>query len=197
MSMYKKIALLSALLCTAALCASDIRPWLEVKPSCFLFSSSPLKDIYDNCFEIQGSASIPVRDCLALYGSIGYRKAHGNALNTCEKTSLTVVPIDIGIKPIFTFCEHFYSFFAMGPRFFYFNQHNNSPYVDCKIDGGSVGFFVNTGINVELTDCILLGIFGEYSYEKKKNCPKRPHVYSNGKVQMGGFALGGSVGCAF
>jgi len=196
--MYKKIALLSVLLCTVTPYASDLTPWLEIKPSYFFFSASPMNDIYDDGgFEIQGSLSVPFCNYLDLYGSIGYREAWGRALNTCEKTSLTVIPVDIGLKPVFNFCERFYYFFAIGPRYFYFHQHNNSPYVDCIINGNGVGLFVNTGFNILISECLLLGIFGEYSYEKKSICPHMPNVFSNGSVQIGGFAFGLSVGYAF
>lgn len=197
--MYKKIALFFALLCTLAQYASDlITPWLEIKPSYFFFATSPMNDIYNKGgFEIQGSVSVPVCKYLDFYGSVGYRKVWGRALNTGEKTSLSVVPVDIGLKPIFNFCERFYYFFAVGPRYFHFHQHNNSPYVDCIIKGNWIGLFVNTGFNVMLADCLLLGIFGEYSYEKKTICPKRPNVFSSGSVQIGGLAFGISLGYAF
>lgn len=198
MSMYKKITLFVALFCTSTQYASNVTPWLEIKPSYFFFSSCPMKDIYHHGgFEIQGSVSVPVCNYLDVYGSIGYRHARGHALNTCEQTSLTVVPIDIGLKPIFNFCERFYYFFAIGPRYFHLHQRNNSPYVDCNIKGNGIGFFVNTGFNVLLADCFLLGIFGEYSYEKKKICPNRLNVFSNGNVQIGGFAFGVDLGYAF
>ncbi|HZW60694.1 MAG TPA: hypothetical protein VFF04_00550, partial [Candidatus Babeliales bacterium] len=164
----------------------------------FFFSSSPMREIFDHGgFEIQASASIPVYDYLDFYASIGYRKARGHSLNTCDKISLSVIPFDIGLKPIVNFHERFYYSFAFGPRFFGFRQHNKSPYVDCLIKGGSVGLFANTGFNVLFADGFLLGIFGEYSYEKKKICPKKDNVYSNGKVQIGGLAFGVSLGYAF
>jgi hypothetical protein len=196
--MYKKIALLSALFCTLAQHASHVTPWLEIKPSYFFFTTSPMKHIYNKGgFEVQGSISVPFYNYLDFYGSIGCRHVQGHALNTCEKTSLTVMPIDIGLKPVFNFCEKLYYFLAIGPRFFYFHQHNNSPYVTAKINRSGIGFFVNTGFNVQLAECFLFGIFGEYSYEKKTICPKMPNVFSNGSVQLGGFAFGISLGYAF
>jgi len=196
--MYKKIALISALFYPLTQYASDVTPWLEIKPSYFFFCASPMHNIYDKGgFEIQGSVSGPLCKYIDLYGSIGYRKVGGHALNTGEKTSLSVLPVDIGLKPIFNFCERFYYFFAIGPRYFYFHQHNNSPYVDRIIKGGGIGVFANTGFNVLLADSLLLGIFGEYSYEKKTICSKRPNVFSSGSVQMGGFAFGVSLGYAF
>jgi len=196
--MYKKRILFSVLLCIVTPYASASRLWLEIKPSYFFFAASVMRDIYDHGgFEIQGSASGSLCNYLALYGSIGYRTAQGHALNSCEKTRLTIIPVDIGFKPIFNVGQHCYSFFAIGPRYFHFHQHNNSPYVDCTINGNGIGLFVNTGFNALLANHLLLGIFGEYSYEKKGICPKKPLVFSNGSVQIGGFAFGASVGYAF
>lgn len=197
--MYKFFILLSfALLCPLTQYALHATPWLEIKPSYFFFPTSPMHDIYDHGgFEIQGSASVPVCHYLDLYGSIGYRKVDGHALNSCEKTSLAVIPIDIGIKPVFNFHKRLYSFFAIGPRYFHVHQHNHSPYVNRTINGSGIGLFVNTGFSVLIVDHVLLGIFGEYSYEKKKINPKMPNVYSNGGMQMGGLAFGASVGYAF
>src|SRR5579862_6132079 len=141
--MYKNIVLFSALLCTLTHSTFDIKPWLEIKPSYFFFSASPMKDIYDNgCFEIQGTVSMFFHKYFDLYGSIGYRKAWGHALSTCSKTTLRVIPVDIGLKPIFNFYERFYYFFTVGPRYFSFHQHNYSPYVNCKVKGSGIGFFV-------------------------------------------------------
>jgi hypothetical protein len=197
--MNKNFALpLLALLYTGMQCATDSVNWFEIKPSYFFFTSSPLKDIYNKGgFEIQGSVSVPVWYCFDIYGSIGYRETWGHALNTCEKTSLTVIPIDIGIKPLFKLNECTHGYFAFGPRYFHLHQHNRSPYVDGVINGNGIGFFVNAGFNALVRDCLLLGIFGEYSYEKKKICPKLSRVYSNGKVQLGGLAFGVSIGRAF
>ncbi|MBV8660791.1 MAG: hypothetical protein JO129_01430 [Candidatus Dependentiae bacterium] len=196
--MNKKIILFFVLLCTSIQYASDLTPWLEIKPSYFFFSESPMNEIYDHGgFEIQGSASIPVYKYLDVYGSIGYRYAGGYALNSDEKTSLNVIPIDIGLKPVFKFDDHFHYFFAFGPRFFIFHQHNDALFINSSINGGGVGLFVNTGFNIEFADSFLLGIFGEYSYEKNTITSNRPNVYSNGPVQMGGFAFGVSLGYAF
>lgn len=196
--MYKKVTLLSVLLCAFTQYASDTTPRFEIKPSYFFFYASPMNDIYNKGgFEIQGSVSVPFYHYLDVYGSIGYRKVKGHALNTGEKTSLTVMPVDIGLKSIVHFYERFDYFFAIGPRFFYFHQKNDSPYVDPVINSGGVGLFINTGFNVLIKDCFLLGVFGEYSYEKKTITPKKPNIYSNGSSQIGGLAFGASVGYAF
>ena len=196
--MYKKFFLFCIVWCVLLHGESDLAPCFEIKPTYFLFSSSPMKNIYNKGgFEIQASTTLPLFDYSDFYASIGYRKAKGHALHSCEKTNITVIPLDIGLKPIIHLCENVYYFFAMGPRFFYFHQHNDSSYVDRTVNGAGVGLFVNTGFNILVCDDFLLGIVGEYSYEKKKICPKMTHVYSNGAVQLGGFAIGLNVGYAF
>lgn len=195
--MYKKIILFTILFCIFKHCLSQVTPWIEVKPSYFFFLENPMKQIYtDGAFQIQGSASVPMSNYLDMYGSIGYRNASGHALSTGEKTNLKVIPFDIGVKPILRLGKRFYSFFTIGPRFFSFIQHNKSPYVDRKIHDTGVGFFVNTGINIQLKQ-ILFGIFGEYSYEKKTVFSNIKNVFSNGNTQIGGFAFGISIGYAF
>lgn len=197
--MSKKIILMLCLLfCAFTQQAKSLTPWLEIKPSYFCFTADTMHDIYHKGgFEIQGSASCPVHKYFNLYSSIGYRKAHGYALNTGEKTTLTVVPFDLGLKPIFNFNERFNCFLAIGPRFFYFHQENQSPYVDPSIKGGGVGLFVNTGFNALCKSHFLVGFFSEYSYEKKTICPTKQNVYSAGSTQVGGFAVGASFGYAF
>ncbi len=200
--MYKKIIMLSALLCIFTQHASDNRfdvaSWLEIKPSYFFFVTSPMNEVYNKGgFQVQGSASLPLCNYLDFYASIGYRQAWGHALNSEENTSLTVVPVDIGLKPVFNFCERYNYFFAVGPRYFSFYQYNNSSYVNAVVTNAGVGFFVNTGLNVQLAESFLLGLFGEYSYEKKTIESNLSNVYSNGSVQMGGLAFGLSLGYVF
>lgn len=148
-------------------------------------------------FQYHLFVQIPFRNYFDFYASLGYRRVSGHALNTCDKTTLSVVPVDIGIKPIFNFCEKFYYFFAAGPRFFFLQQNNASPYVSSPINACGVGVFVNTGLNVLIKDSFLFGIFGEYSYENKKISSSVLNVYSSGSTQLGGLAFGLSFGYAF
>ncbi|MBP6892080.1 hypothetical protein KBB68_00720 [Candidatus Babeliales bacterium] len=196
--MYKKLFSFLLLCCSVTEYALELRPWLEIKPSYFFFNTCPMNDIYNKGgFQIQGSGSIPFRNYFDFYVSLGYRRVSGHVLDTCDKTTLSVVPIDFGIKPIFNFCEKFYYFFIAGPRLFVLHQSNNSPYVNPFINSCGVGVFANTGFNVLLKDSYLFGIFGEYSYERKKICSDMTNVYSTGPVQVGGLAFGATFGYAF
>jgi len=195
--MYKNFIVCAALLCTLTQYASDVTSWFEIKPSYFLFSESPMNEIYNHGgFELQGSASVPFCDWLDFYASLGYRQAWGHALNSDESTNLIVLPVDIGVKAIFNFDERFNYFVAIGPRVFYFHQKNDSLYVDSIMSGAGLGLFVNTGFDILLRDHFLFGVFCEYSYENKTISSDRSNVFSNSNVQMGGFVFGLSLGYA-
>ena len=204
--MYKKIVLFCMVVYGLQQYAADnnvdsyamITPWIEIKPSYFIFSGSLMHEIYHHGgFQIQASASVPLSDYCDVYTSIGYRKAWGNALNSDENTDVMVVPNDLGIKPVVTIDEHCYYFVAFGPRFFYMHQYNDSAYINTNVHGGGIGFFINTGFDMRVTDHFVLGIFGEYSYEKENIYATTENVYSNGPVQIGGFSVGLSFGYAF
>ncbi len=196
--MYKKIITIGIALWTIENYASDVTSWLEIKPSYFLFSANPMKTIYNHgAFEIQGSGSTPLCRYLNVYGSMGYRIAHGHALESEQETSLTVIPVDIGLKSIINLGHHGYYFIAAGPRYFSFYQYNKSPYVNSLIDDCGIGFFINTGLNIKATESFLIGFFAEYSYEKQQVISNRSDVFSNGNIQIGGIALGLSFDYAF
>ena len=187
-----------SLFCITAVHALDYKPWIEIKPSYFFFYQSPMNKIYDKGgFQVQSSLSVPIMKHCDLYGSAGYRQVWGHALNTCEKTSLAVIPVDLGLKPKFKISPRCYYYFAVGPRFFFFEQNNRSPYVEKTIKNNGIGVFANTGFNALFKKHFLFGIFGEYSYEQKFICPTIPNVYSTGNTQLGGLAFGISFGYAF
>ncbi len=176
----------------------DLSAWLEFKPSYFFFVAEPMHAIYRHGgFQLQASTSVPMHRFVDFYASVGYRQAWGHALNTKEDTTIKVVPVDLGLKFIETFRDSWFYFLTIGPRGFYVQQKNKTETVDAKASGGFVGFFTNFGCNKEFDNGCLLGLFAEYSYEKKAICPTMDNVYSNGPVQIGGIALGFSAGYAF
>ena len=197
--MTKKLCAL-AIACVMPLIAAQTScGWLEIKPGYFFFSNHSMHKIYHHGgFEIQGSATYPLWcDIIALYGSIGYLHVKGRSLNECQKTSISQVPFDLGLRAIADINECVQGYLSIGPRFFYFHQHNDSIYVDRNIRQTGAGFFVNGGVNFIQHDCFLLGIFGEYAFEKASFTSTRPNVYGRHDIQIGGFTFGASLGFEF
>ena len=195
--MIKKIYALAIACIVPSLPAYTPSTWLEIKPGYFFFSNHTLAKIYHGGFEIQGSGSYPLCGMIALYGSIGYIHAKGKSLHAHQKTSISQIPIDLGLRAITPLSECVNGYLSIGPRYFYFHQHNDSTYVNRNISRNSLGFFINGGCNFIKNDYLLLGIFGEYGFEQKSFTSKIPNVYGRHGIQIGGFTVGASIGLAF
>ncbi len=195
--MIKKICALAIACMVPSLHGQTSCSWLEIKPGYFFFSNNTLRKIYHGGFEIQGSGTFPVSEIFALYGSVGYLRTSGKSLEGNQKTSISQVPLDLGLRLIADLGQCTKGYLSIGPRYFIFHQRNDSIYVNRKIDRTGVGFFINAGVNFIKKDCFLLGIFGEYAVEQKSFESLMPNVYGRHDVQIGGFTVGASFGITF
>lgn len=195
--MIKKICVLAVACIMPSIHAKTSSTWLEIKPSYFFFTNHTLRKIYHGGFEIQGSVSYPLCDMIDLYGSLGYLQVRGKSLQGNQKTSIYQIPVDVGLRAIAHLSKCVKGYLSIGPRYFYFHQHNDSTSVNRNIRRSGAGFFINSGCNLIRNDRFLLGIFGEYAFERRSFKSTIPNVYGRKNVQVGGLNFGGSVGLAF
>lgn len=178
------------------------QPHLEAKAGYFFFSNSTLRKIYNkNGLDLQLCASYPLWDftsrwTLNAYGAVEYFHKSGKSLHDHQKTSLWSIPVNLGLKPVYAVCHNLDYYLAVGPRYFYIHQHNHSSYVYKNKSKNGLGFFVNTGFNYLLQNCLILDVFGEYSYARTHFHGKNSRVYTR-SIQVGGFTFGGGLGYAF
>ena len=171
-------------------------PLLELKAGYFFFASHKMRKIYDKGgWDVQLSGSFPVWKWLDVYSSVEYLERSGNSLNSGQKTSIWIVPLSLGLKPVFRICPQLEYYFAIGPRYIFLRQHNRSSYVSKFINNNGFAGFVNTGFNFFVTPHFVIDIFGEYSYAKLHT--KSSSNYYGQDTQLGGFTFGGGVGYAF
>ncbi len=180
----------------------EIHPLYEFKAGYFFFTNSKLRKVYDRGgLDLQLCASYPlwnVTACWTLnaYGAIEYFHRRGKSLDEHQTTSLWSVPINVGLKPVYTINDATNYYFAIGPRYFFIHQRNRSSYVFKHKSRNGLGFFVNTGFNYLLCDGFVIDIFGEYSYAKTHFHSGNPRVYTR-NIQVGGFTFGGGLGYQF
>ncbi|MBN9378629.1 MAG: hypothetical protein J0H93_09665 [Chlamydiales bacterium] len=178
------------------------RPLFDIKVGYFFFSNPKLRKVYDKGgLDIQLCASYPLwkltsQWTLHAYGALEYFQRSGRSIHGHQKTSVWSVPMNVGLKPIYTISANMQYYFAIGPRYFYIHQHNHSSYVYKNRSRNGLGFFVNTGFHYFLCDQIVIDIFGEYSYAKIHFRGERSRVYTR-TIQMGGFTFGGGIGYDF
>jgi opacity protein-like surface antigen len=178
------------------------QPMLEIKTGYFTFSDSTMRKVYNwGGLDVQLCGSYPLwtpsdRWSLHAYGALELLLTSGKSLNDHQNTSLWSVPINIGLKPIYQINDDLRYYFAVGPRYFYIQQHNDSSYVYRNRSGSNLGFFANTGLNYLLCNCLVLDIFGEYSYGTIHFRDNEPFYYTR-RIQIGGFTVGLGLGYEF
>jgi hypothetical protein len=178
------------------------QPLLEVKTGYFFFSNSKMQKIYDKGgWDVQLCASYPLRNLTSrwivnAYCALEYFQRSGKSINDHQKTSGQAVPVNIGLKSVYSLNENMQYYFTIGPRYFCFRQHNNSAYVDKNKSKKGLGFFVNTGLNYRLCGHFVVDIFGEYSYAKIHFHSGNSNVYTRG-IQVGGLTFGAGLGYEF
>lgn len=181
---------------------TNIQPVLEVKAGYFFFADSTMRKIYNNGgIDVQLSGSFPVGTWpdifgLDIYTSVEYLHRSGKTMGAGNKTSIWEIPVSLGLKPIFAICREVQYYFAVGPRYFYLHQHNDSPFLNKNISRNGVGLFVNTGFNFFPCPHFVIDLFGEYSFLKTHFHSSKKNVYGR-SIQVGGFTFGGGLGYSF
>lgn len=185
----------------ASLCCF-LQPSIELKAGYFVFSDSTMREVYNNkSINFQLCTSSPLfqigkRGSLNLYHAVEYFHRSGKSLDKHEKTCLWSVPVNIGLKPIYAINSNLQYYLAFGPRYLCIHQTNDSSYIDKNRSKTRLGFFVNTGFNYLLSNHLMFGVFGEYSYTKIKFKEKISTVYTR-NTQVGGFTFGAGLGYQF
>lgn len=182
-------------------CYSSCRGTVELKGGYFIFANKKMHKVYDNGGQVQLSGTYPLTnlcDCfrLDLYGSVGYQHSSGKSIGEHQKTSIWQVPVDLGLRPVFTMTPSLQLYASLGPRYFYIHQHNSSSYVYKDKGRSGIGLFVNTGFNYLICQNLILDVFGEYSYEKT-HFHRHDSQYYTRDLQVGGYTIGAGLGYQF
>lgn len=178
-----------------------IEKQIEARAGYFLFSDSTMGSIYkDGGLHVQAAGVFPVVQVLGLYGSVGFVYANGRALGTEDKTTFLKVPVDVGLKWMFKPNGENGKMSlagAVGPRFVFLQQTNNSLYIDPKLSTATVGAFFNSSMNYLVNDRCFVGFFSEYSFERATFSSSMPNVYVQDGTQVGGCTWGLTIGARF
>lgn len=168
----------------------------EIKTGYFFFASQTMRNVYNyGGFQIQTCGSYTILKHLQLYGSIGFLEAWGKSLHFHQKTALWQIPVDLGLKPVLSLSPSVQWYAALGPRYFYLYQDNQSSSVNSYVKNG-IGMFVNTGFHFFPANHLLVDLFGEYSYEPVHSSSWKSGVHGR-SVQVGGFSFGAGLGYTF
>ena len=170
---------------------------VEAKVGYFFFSSAKMRKIYDRGgIDVQISQAYPVWKWFQIYFSAEFIERNGRSLNKHQKTRIWEYPLTLGLKTVFKICPVSQYYITLGPRYVFVHVHNNSSFVNNKMNQNGLGGFLGTGFNFLPIKHMILDVFGEYSYARMHFHASKKHTQGE-STQVGGFAFGGGIGYAF
>jgi len=185
------------------LCGPIPLPTAEVKFGYFWFNESVMRNVYNHGgadVQLCSSWAIPGLEILHLYGSVEYFRKYGHSLGGHQSTSIWAIPLSFGVQPFFRLGDWIQYYLTVGPRYFFVRANNNSSYVQRHMRANGCGGFANSGLLLDLGEyfgsCFFFDIFGEYSY-KRLHFNSSHYGTEGHTVQVGGWTVGGGLGCFF
>lgn len=176
---------------------NDITMLLEARGGYFIFSDPKMRKVFNSGgLDVQLLASAKIWKMLHIHGAVEYIERSGRSINGHQSTQIQIVPLSLGLKPVFPIGNALDYYLNIGPRFFFVHQHNKSKYVNRNVNEDGLGGFVGTGFFLHLNKRMILDLYGEYSYFMPQFDTSDKNVIAH-KIQVGGFAIGGGLGYSF
>lgn len=174
-----------------------VRPSFEVRAGYFVFTDHKMRKVFNQGgLDLQAALSLPIYRWLQLYIAGERVEKKGRSTNCHRRTHFWDYTASLGLKGVACLSPGAQWYLTVGPRYFYVHVHNNSPFVDRKVNHSGVGGFAGTGFNFFPVKNFFIDVFGEYSYGRLKFHAHKNHVYGEDRM-VGGFAVGGGLGFAF
>lgn len=171
----------------------------EVKGGYFLPYNKISQHVYHaGGFDVILAYREPICENWSGYFDLGYTRMSGRSLNFHQHTVLQMATISAGLEAVTRMYYNLFKLYAtIGPRYFFVMQHNSSSFVDKNVNNNNIGGFVNAGIRFEPIERFIFDIWVDNSYCRIKFHPHETFVYSEGKIQVGGFSVGAGFGYSF
>lgn len=183
--------------CQVECCAPEQQALVEVKAGYFFFTDHKMREIFNHGgFDGQLSVSIPLFWMIHLYAAGEYLEKSGHSRGGHQSTRIWEIPVSLGLRGVWRFCNDFSAYLTLGPRYFLVHVHNLSHFVPKSLHQHGCGGFANAGLLYTLCDHFTFDVFGEYSYKRLHFHSHKPNTQGH-TVQVGGLTFGGGIGYSF
>lgn len=195
-----KIRILSVffiLFASSNLFARDIL--VEFKPSYFIPQDSTMRDIYSHGFAYSLEGSVQAKNNIYGWTSVSYFEKSGKSQGGNDSTKVTIVPIALGIKYIYTIPNpgNIHVYLGGGVTASYFHVENDYPSIIEKHSSWGGGLILKSGLLVDLTKFLFFDLFVDYSYAYLTFRQCMTNDIRRHNVNIGGVSLGLGLGLRF
>jgi len=180
---------------------------LEFRPSYFCPTSKVFRQIFHGGVNYQITGTFPVYHGenewlhgLDIWGAVDYfsKKGHSTGLHT--KTSITIVPLTLGIKYFFPSVGgdipvNFYA--AGGMKYFFVHTRNHSSHVKKTINVNGMGGVVEAGFITLFKEHLVFDVFASYSFKTLSGPSSHNPAVESTQLNISGFNVGLGIGYEF
>lgn len=169
------------------------------KVAAFFPLDSKVRDIYGTAmpaFTLEGNWQV---QCWQFWLDTTYVFANGHSTGGDKsRTHLDLVPITLGAKYLFSFCDSTTLYAGLGASYSFLHTKDHSDYVHKSVSSSGFGGIVKTGIVYDYCDNVYLEGFLNYTYQRFtfSNSSSDPLVYRR-DVNLSALQLGLGVGMQF
>ena len=184
------IAILASLTGSVEAYFSQCQP--ELRVGFFRPTEKKFRKIYQNWDALfQVEASTPVYQSQRLYGwgNVGYYYSRGLSLGLRDNTSITLLPLTIGIKRYWCFTPCLSAYLGIGGGGTYVRICDDNPDVVKHTNRMAWGGVLKSGINYQIGKSVFIDLCLDYSYMQLS-----VHGKSRNDADVGGLILGFGAG---
>jgi outer membrane protein W len=171
---------------------------LEARVSYFRPFSKTLRKMFHNGgVDYALEVSAPVWKGLNIWGAVDYFSRHGKMIHFDASTRITIVPLTLGLKYIYSVNQYFGLYGGAGFKYFFVKAINRSTVLNRTIHRNGLGGVLELGTLFCITHHLILDVFGSASF---KNFHGPKHHSTNVRpenLQVGGWNVGAGIGYKF
>ncbi len=170
--------------------------FIDIKPSYFIFQDNTARDIYGHgAFMITGEIDATLYKYIHAFLDVSYLYKKGKVDIVDIHSSITLVPISIGLRGIYQIKSYAAVYAKFGPNWIYAHTKQKYPYVKNSVSKKEIGFTCGIGSWFYLGRSFSLDLFADYLYNKKNIVDNT----SNLKLTryLGGFQIGAGIAYKF
>lgn len=168
----------------------------DFKVAWYYPTSKNFRDIYSDAILYSLETNIQIWGNFTPWLSVGYLCTSGNSIGKSDDTDLYAIPIGVGLKYFFNLCGSFQPYLGIGPVVTYSHINNDSSFVSPTQTGWGIGGIAKSGFLTDLSDCIFLDVFLDYTYLKMNfSHSSKKVIKRNG--DLSGLSVGAGIGYRF
>lgn len=170
--------------------------FVEFKPAYFHYQDSTARSIFGHggYMSIFGF-DVKVYKYFHAWTDVGFLFDSGKVTSVNSKEKLTLIPVSLGLKYLYTIKNKVSLYAKIGPNWTYVSTKTDYPYVQSRVSKNNFGALFGVGSLISLCHNFSLDLFFDYIYNKKSFTDSNCNLIM--KCYFGGFAVGAGLGYSF